>query len=144
MSFQRKTYFSADPKFGIENAIFAEIPFLYEFAKKQNIENLGSPELYFLREKKLPITALDPPEVKVDREHACNNPGPFALSGSFDKVTCAVASIAHPNADGARQYARTINCIVDEAFQLTTSCPPPQKRAVPPPISTPPVQVEEP
>jgi hypothetical protein len=129
--FKGKRISVADPKFGKENAIFAEIPFFYEFKKKENIGNLGSPELYYLRENKLPITVLDPHEVKVDREHACNNPGPLALPGSFDKITCAIASIAHPNADGARQYSRTINCIVDDAFQLPTSCPPPPPQKPP-------------
>ena len=98
-----------------ENAIFAENPFVYNFDKKQNI---GNPILYYQREGKLPIIAIDPPEVKLGREQACNNPGPFAIPHGFDSVTCPVASIGHPNSLGATAYARIINEILERIHFL--------------------------
>jgi lysophospholipase L1-like esterase len=103
----------ANPNFGSHNTIFAEQPFLYGFNKKQNIGNLGNPLLYYLRENKLPITAVDHGIVKAQREHVCTNPGPFALPNSFNRMTCAVASIGHPNPEGAARYADVINSILD-------------------------------
>jgi hypothetical protein len=100
----------AIPDFRPENAILAERPYVFEFYRKENIGNLGLPLLYYFRENKLPVGVLD--EVKEERAHACNNPGIFSVPNSFDSITCPVASIGHPNFDGAKEYARAITAVL--------------------------------
>ena len=64
-----------------------------------------------------------PPEIKLEREQHALIQDLLLYQVGFDKVTCSVASIGHPNADGSRQYARAINCILDEGrLGITTPC----------------------
>jgi Bacterial Ig domain len=126
--FKGKRISFADPKFGSYNAAFAPFPFLYEFKTTQN-----NPIDYYLETGKLPLTTIDPNEIKSEREQACNNPGSFAFRGSFDTLTCSIASIGHPNEAGARQYAKEICPIVNEAFGITAPCSQPPKGGVGPP-----------
>jgi hypothetical protein len=100
----------ANPNFGPENALLAEHPYVAGFYKKCCFGNLGNPLLYYVREHKLPIGALD--EIKEERANACSNPGTSAVPGSFNGITCPIASIGHPNFEGSKKYAEAINAVL--------------------------------